>query len=219
VTVRATHKGDFMGLPPTGKQVTFTGIAIVRIVGDKMVENWVNFDALSLMQQLGVVPMPTNNQPNQPNQLNQPLIVPSGKGKTVNILGHEITFKLTRQETGGAYFVFEAVSPPGAGVPPHVHQYEDETGYIIEGEFEIQHGDQIHKATKGSVWNFPRKMPHGFRNSGTTPGKTLWTVTPGGYLERSFEEIAALPSGGPPDMEKIMGIFKKYGLEFLPPPK
>ena len=53
-----THNGELMGIPPTGKQVTVTGIGIDRISGGKIVESWGEFDALGMMQQLGVVPMP-----------------------------------------------------------------------------------------------------------------------------------------------------------------
>jgi len=47
-----------MGIAPTAKQVTMTGIAINRVVGGKIVENWLNADMLGTMQQLGVVPAP-----------------------------------------------------------------------------------------------------------------------------------------------------------------
>ncbi len=53
-----THQGMFMGIPPTGKHGTATGIEIVRIVGSKFVEHWMELDALGLLQQLGVVPTP-----------------------------------------------------------------------------------------------------------------------------------------------------------------
>ena len=55
-TARGTNQGDLMGMPPTGKQVTVTGIVIHRIADGKFVESWVNVDNLGLMQQLGVVP-------------------------------------------------------------------------------------------------------------------------------------------------------------------
>jgi predicted ester cyclase len=45
-----------MGIPPTGKQVSFTGIEIDRINDGKFVEGWANSDDLGLMQQLGVIP-------------------------------------------------------------------------------------------------------------------------------------------------------------------
>ncbi len=53
---RGTHKGDLSGIVPTGKQVTISGVSIARFTNGKMVEGWVNWDALGLMQQLGVVP-------------------------------------------------------------------------------------------------------------------------------------------------------------------
>jgi steroid delta-isomerase-like uncharacterized protein len=57
-TMRGTHKGEFMGIPPTGKQMTITGIQIPRVADSKIAENWINLDALGLLQQLGVVPAP-----------------------------------------------------------------------------------------------------------------------------------------------------------------
>jgi len=53
---RGTHKGDLSGIAPTGKQVTISGVSSARFTNGKMVEGWVNWDALGLMQQLGVVP-------------------------------------------------------------------------------------------------------------------------------------------------------------------
>jgi predicted ester cyclase len=53
-----THKGEWVGIPPTGKQVTITGISIQRYTGRKIVEGWLEMDMLSMMQQLGVVPPP-----------------------------------------------------------------------------------------------------------------------------------------------------------------
>jgi predicted ester cyclase len=58
-TSRGTHRGDFFGISPTGKQVTVKGIAVHRIANGKVVENWVTMDMLSVMQQLGVVPPPS----------------------------------------------------------------------------------------------------------------------------------------------------------------
>jgi steroid delta-isomerase-like uncharacterized protein len=56
--VSGTHKGPFQGIPPTGKQVTVTGVGINRFANGKIVENWTNMDFLGILQQLGVVPVP-----------------------------------------------------------------------------------------------------------------------------------------------------------------
>ncbi len=53
-----THEGGLMGIPPTGNRMTITGTAIARISGGKIEEGWQNFDALGMMQQLGVIPEP-----------------------------------------------------------------------------------------------------------------------------------------------------------------
>jgi predicted ester cyclase len=55
-TFRATHQGDFMGIPPTGKAVTVTGIYISRLSGGKFVEDWRQVDDLGWLQQLGAIP-------------------------------------------------------------------------------------------------------------------------------------------------------------------
>jgi len=52
---KGTHKGDLSGIAATGKQFTISGISVTRFANGKMVEAWVNWDALGLMQQLGVV--------------------------------------------------------------------------------------------------------------------------------------------------------------------
>ena len=53
---RGTHLGAFQGMPPTGKQVTYTGILIYRIVDGKIAEQWTEFDLLDFLRQLGVLP-------------------------------------------------------------------------------------------------------------------------------------------------------------------
>jgi len=51
-----THKGDMPGIPATGRPISLTGITCSRVVDGKFVEAWSNWDALGLMQQLGVIP-------------------------------------------------------------------------------------------------------------------------------------------------------------------
>jgi steroid delta-isomerase-like uncharacterized protein len=55
-TLRGTHIGPFMGIPPTGRLVTVAGIAIDRFTDGKVAESWVSLDALNLLRQLGALP-------------------------------------------------------------------------------------------------------------------------------------------------------------------
>lgn len=50
-----THKGELNGIAPTGRQFTISGISVARFTNGKMIEGYVNWDALGMMQQLGVV--------------------------------------------------------------------------------------------------------------------------------------------------------------------
>ena len=141
-------------------------------------------------------------------------IVAAGQGKKFNVLGHSITSVLTKKNTEGNYYVFEVITPPGLGIPPHVHDREDELIYVLEGEYQIMLGDKIFTANAGDEIYFPKYVPHSFQNTGSKAGKTLWTVTPGGNFEDFFDKLGALPAGKP-DMQKVAAIFAAHGMEIL----
>lgn len=62
-TYEGTHKGELLGIPPTGKHLQIGGISIFRLVDGKIAEQWEQLDQLSLMQQLGVLPAPGQKSP------------------------------------------------------------------------------------------------------------------------------------------------------------
>jgi quercetin dioxygenase-like cupin family protein len=139
------------------------------------------------------------------------------EGKTFNVLGHSITAKVFGNDSSGDYYAFEVISPAGLGIPPHVHEHEDEVILVVEGTFEVWIDGKTYPAPAGSVFHFPRFTPHGFQNVGTTTGRSFWNVMPGQNFERFFDELGALPAG-PPDMAKVAAIFGKYHIDILPPP-
>jgi predicted ester cyclase len=53
-----THQGEFMGIPPTGKQVQVSYIDIWVVENDQLMKNWVEMDMLGMLRQLGVAPTP-----------------------------------------------------------------------------------------------------------------------------------------------------------------
>ncbi len=61
-TARGTHKGEFMNIAPTGRESTVSGINILRLSGDKIVEEWGEWDALGFLQQVGVLPVPESRE-------------------------------------------------------------------------------------------------------------------------------------------------------------
>ncbi len=155
----------------------------------------------------------------------QPIHLPEGEGKALWILDSLITFKLTGTDTGGEMTLTDSVIMPHSGPPPHIHEREDETFYVLEGEFEFLAGDETIRASAGSVVYGPRGVIHTYRNVGDEVGRFLTVITPSG-LEDFFYEIGEAvedPSAPPPEVtpekiEKLLAATPKYGLEIPPPP-
>jgi predicted ester cyclase len=63
VAFHGTHRGEFQGIPPTGKEVAFSSMEFNRVVEGKVEEHWVELDLLGLMQQLGAIPEPGEPEP------------------------------------------------------------------------------------------------------------------------------------------------------------
>jgi quercetin dioxygenase-like cupin family protein len=136
--------------------------------------------------------------------------------------GDMYRFLITGEETGGAYFAMEAVVPPGGGPPLHVHRNEDETFYIVEGQFEFQLGDDAITAGVGDFVNVPRGSVHRFHNASTAAARMILTFTPAG-IEHFFEETlerALDPSQPPPEnIDEVAARYAeagpRYGMEFM----
>jgi steroid delta-isomerase-like uncharacterized protein len=56
INVTGTYKGEFKGIPPTGKQVSFTAMDILTIIDGRITEEWATADMMGLMQQIGAIP-------------------------------------------------------------------------------------------------------------------------------------------------------------------
>ena len=104
----------------------------------------------------------------------------------------------------------------------HAHS-EEQITYVLEGELEFMVGQRTLSATAGSVVYGPRNVLHAFKNVGVTPSKMVVLIMPAG-LEKMFEELGepvadpSSPPEGPPDIERLMAINEKYGVEVAPPP-
>ena len=57
-TATGTNQGSLMGFPPSGKRVTITGMTLTRFASGKIKEDWFNYDALGMLQQIGALPTP-----------------------------------------------------------------------------------------------------------------------------------------------------------------
>ena len=153
--------------------------------------------------------------------------VPPGEGtRSQWVLGELLTYKIPSHRTGGAYALFEATTRPGAGPPSHVHHREDESFYVLEGEYEFSIKSHTFKAGTGSLIYVPKGTLHAHKNVGEGAGRMLVNQTPGGLYEYFFEEVGKPVNGnGEPLVfedqsevaSNIVAIAAKYGIEIPSP--
>ncbi len=147
------------------------------------------------------------------NKHNHVKIIKNGEGKKLNVLGDQMTVKLTGNETDGKYALVEQYNDPGVGIPPHVHANEDEVFKVIDGEVEFWLGDKTKVLKAGDMIYCPKGIPHTWKVVGTKKAKVDFGFFPAG-MENMFEELAQLPAG-PPDLALIAEICGRYGVEFI----
>jgi quercetin dioxygenase-like cupin family protein len=103
---------------------------------------------------------------------------PTGSRDRIEILGIEMEWKLTRNDTLNHYCVLAAIMPPGAGVPFHQHP-QQEAFFVVEGqpEFAVENGAGLvwKKLGPGDMLNVPPDAMHGFRNESGQAVKLLLT--------------------------------------------
>ena len=174
-------------------------------------------DFLKLTAAMGtaIIAMPNSLMASTRKFINdlKPKIVRNDEGKTINVIGDVQTFKLTGKDTNGLFTLIEEENEPGTGIPPHVHEHEDEVFKVIEGEMELTVGGKTTILKAGDLAFGPRGIPHSWKIIGDSKAKVILSVFPAG-IEEMFEELGALPPG-PPDFPKVAEICGRYGVKFV----
>jgi len=125
-----------------------------------------------------------------------------------------VTHKLTGQQTGGAYYLFESVFEPGSGNQLHVHRREDEVAYVLEGALEIRLADQTVVVEAGSAAHLPKNIPHAIRNPLETTSRYLFMAIPAG-LDQWFDALESARNDGTLDDAMYRKLSLEYGIEWL----
>jgi len=141
-----------------------------------------------------------------------------------SILGIGYSLLVSAEETAGVYELMKFVVPAGHGPPPHVHQREDESFYVVDGEFEVRLGETVFLAGPGDYVHLPRRVAHGFRNTGSMTGSFLCWVMPGnlaGFFD-AFKRTWPADQDQPDpvtddDIAKLMSAAAAHGIEILAP--
>ncbi|WP_260190492.1 cupin domain-containing protein [Actinophytocola gossypii] len=151
--------------------------------------------------------------------------VPADDGDGVWIGGTLHTVKAGTATTSGSLSFLQLTVSPGDGPPPHIHTGEDETLYILSGEFEFFSAGRTFAATAGDLVHVPRGTLHGVRNVGESTARALTIYTPGG-MDRYFTAVGTpegLPGAGPAPLspEQLRAAVEQapaHGLIIPPPP-
>ena len=123
--------------------------------------------------------------------------------------GGWLTFLAVGEQTGGAYALIETANDPGTGVLLHVHEREDETWFVLEGELTFQVGDQMFCARPGDYVFGARNVPHSYSNRSEATARALILVTPAGF-EGFWRESAQLPPDAPAAAHE--NLSRQYGV-------
>jgi quercetin dioxygenase-like cupin family protein len=128
------------------------------------------------------------------------------KGVTRNILDIKISAKDTENDL--AVFEQTGLSPYG-GPPLHIHPFQDEWFYVVEGEYLFQVGDEQYEMKQGDTIFLPRKVKHAFIQL-TDQGKMIVSYLPAGKMEAFFEVTDKWTA--PPSKEKIVKVFADHDM-------
>jgi quercetin dioxygenase-like cupin family protein len=153
------------------------------------------------------------------NASKKSFVVPAGKARTdetIKFLGvHPNDVKISGKDTGGQLAVFEYTGLAKVGPSLHLHFDQDETFYIIEGEYRFVVGDETYLLKAGDTIFLPRNVPHSWIQL-TEKGKMTYLLQPAGRMEEFFRLMNSLKSR--PSAEEMNKIHKKHGMKVLGPP-
>lgn len=139
-------------------------------------------------------------------------ITPAGKsvdGASWNVVGHTYTPTLHTENV----MLWHAVIPDGTFVPPHIHPTQDEWIVVLDGNLEIECGDEKHHAGPGDTVRMPMGIAHGIFNRSGRTATAVFGVAPSRKLHALF---AALD--GVTDPQELVRLSALHEVDFLPPP-
>ena len=131
--------------------------------------------------------------------------------------GRDLIFKVTGEDTGGAFDYFIVEVAPKGGPPLHVHHKQEETIHALKGRYKIQIGDETFHIEAGSFAYLPSGVPHAFLNLTDEPGDVIVVYTLFFCIIRR-EALGPATRNGTADRTAIAAIFEKYDMTLLGPP-
>lgn len=139
-------------------------------------------------------------------------------GKNLSLFeGDTFSCKVSAKDTDGDIYMFESVRVKNGGPALHYHYNQDEWWYVLQGEFVVKVGEEVHQLKQGDSVFGPRGVPHCFAKVGEGEGKLLMFFQPAGKMEEFFQAVS---EGKMKNMsEAEANDFRKaHGFERVGPP-
>jgi quercetin dioxygenase-like cupin family protein len=134
------------------------------------------------------------------------------KGVTLN----NLDIKISASDTGGQLAVFEQTGlTPNGGPPLHIHPFQDEWFYILEGAYLFQVGNEQFELQKGDTIFLPRQIPHAFIQR-SDKARVIVSYLPAGKMEGFFKTTNEWTH--PPTQEEIVRVFADHDMNVVGPP-
>lgn len=141
------------------------------------------------------------------------------EGKTLRVGRMTFHFKMTAEDTQGAYTVVEAHVPPDSGSGLHRHWSFDEAALVIDGKFECHVDGEKRMLTAGESIYWPRGAIHKFQGVGPGNGRITFILSPGRIFEEFFEQVSssqvATGSANSAPAVDFRALASKHGIEFI----
>ena len=143
----------------------------------------------------------------------QPIIKRATDGDWLNVLGMQLKFLCTSDDTQGRYSSMLNTVPKGLGAPPHQHPW-DEAFYVLQGEVEFMLNEQRHVLNIGDYVLAPANTPHAFTGLSDQEGLLIAFESPG-HSHRFFQEISDTVKSLPEDLGKMPDIGQRHLVTFI----
>jgi len=136
--------------------------------------------------------------------------------KMKGITSNTLDIKISRKDTENELAVFEQTgSTPNGGPPLHIHPFQDEFFYVVEGEYLMQVDENKYSMKAGDTIFLPRNVQHAFVQL-SEKGKMIVSYFPAGKMESFFETTDKWTE--PPTKEQLTKVFEEHDLKVVGPP-
>jgi quercetin dioxygenase-like cupin family protein len=142
---------------------------------------------------------------------------PAGGLRLQSTPGRDLVFKVTGDDSGGAFDYAVVEVEARNGPPLHVHHRQDEAIHVLVGRFRVRIGEEEFVLERGGFALMPAGIPHAFLNLTDQPAEIVLVYTPGGG-DRFFAELGPLTRSGSAGREEIAACFERHDMALLGPP-